>query len=265
MFKSSYPQRIVCLTEEPTETLCLLGAKDKIVGISGFTVRPKDIRKEKPVICTFTEAKINEIKALKPDLVVGFSDLQANIASQLIKEGIQVLIFNQRSVNEILTMMRMLGNVIGETEKAAILVEQLEERINNLAEKSAQKDKKPVVYFEEWYDPLISGIGWVSELIEIAGGKECFPEFPSKKLAKERIIADHTEVIRRQPDIIIGSWCGKMFKPEKVKGREGWEEIPAVRNGHLYEIKSSIILQPGPAALTDGLDRLVEIIAGFSD
>ena len=252
-----FAERIICLTEETTETLYLLEEDWRIVGISGFTVRPPHARKEKPVISTFTNARIDEIVALAPDLVLGFSDIQADIASQLIAAGLEVHIFNQRTVSGILRMIRQLGALIGRVPQACQLAQQLED---NLQAASQPVQVRPRVYFEEWNDPLISGIGWVSELIEQAGGKDVFGDLAGKSLAKHRIIHDPQEVVRRNPDIIIGSWCGKPFRTEQINARCGWEEINAVRNQEIHEIDSSIILQPGPAALTDGFDRLQEII-----
>jgi iron complex transport system substrate-binding protein len=255
-----FPSRIICMTEETTEMLYLLGEEERIVGISGFTVRPPRARKEKPKISAFTSAKIDKIMALEPDLVLGFSDLQADIASELIRRGVNVYIFNQRSVTEILSMICQLGALVGATEKAANWVDGAVARINQLRRRSASMSAKPVVYFEEWNDPLMTGIRWVAELIEIAGGIDCFPENSVQPLGKDRILADPMEVVRRSPDIIIGSWCGKKFRPEQVAARSEWKNITAVKNNHLYEIKSPLILQPGPAALTDGLDQLVQIV-----
>jgi iron complex transport system substrate-binding protein len=259
-----YPERIVCLTEETTETLYLLGEQDRIVGISGYTVRPPQARKEKPKISAFTSAKIDSIIALKPDLVLGFSNLQGDIARDLIKAGIEVYVFNQRSVEGILRMITTLGALLGEHTKSQHLAQQLAERIETVKIASAKLPRKPRVYFEEWDEPMISGIRWVSELISIAGGEDCFAELGQQSLAGNRIIADAQEVVRRQPDIIIGSWCGKKFKPEQVSARPGWNDIPAVKNNQVFEIKSPLILSPGPAALTDGLDALSHIIEHWS-
>lgn len=259
-----YAQRIVCLTEETTETLYLLGEEDRIVGISGFTVRPPRARKEKPKVSAFTSAKIDEILALKPDLVLGFSDMQADIAASLIRAGIAVFVFNQRSVAGILRMIRQVGALVGATERAEILVQQLEQNIAQAKIRAAQFVRRPRVYFEEWYDPLISGIGWVSEVIGIAGGDDIFPELATEAGAKGRIIADHTTVIPRDPDIILGSWCGRKFRPEQVVARAGWEAITAVREQQVFEIKSPLILQPGPAALSDGLFALQKIFGEWA-
>ena len=255
-----FPKRIICMTEETTELLYLLGEEDRIVGISGFTVRPPRARKEKPKVSAFTSAKIDKIMALEPDLVLGFSDLQADIASELIRNGVNVYIFNQRSVKEILSMICQLGAMVGSGERALEWADKAADRIEELKKRANSLERRPVVYFEEWNDPLMTGIKWVAELIEIAGGIDCFPENSIQPLGKHRIIADPLEVVRRAPDIIVGSWCGKKFRPEQVEARQGWQEIPAVKNQALYEIKSPLILQPGPAALTDGLDKLVEIV-----
>jgi iron complex transport system substrate-binding protein len=252
----SHPGRIVCLTEETTETLYLLGEEARIVGISGFTVRPPRARREKPRVSAFTSAKIDRIVELRPDLVLGFSDLQAGIAAELIRAGIAVHVFNHRSVAEILQMIAVLGGMVGCEAKAAALIDVLEAGVEAVRRSAAKFSRRPRVYFEEWDEPQISGIRWVSELVEIAGGDDCFPELARESLGKNRIIADPLEVPRRAPDVIFGSWCGKKFRPELLAARAGWGEVPAVRGNHLYEIKSSIILQPGPAALTDGLREL---------
>lgn len=250
------PERIVCLTEETTETLYLLGEQHRIVGISGFTVRPPQARKEKPKVSAFTSAKIDKILALEPDLVLGFSDLQADIAATLICHGLPVHVFNQRSVAQILEMIAMLGAMVGASKRAEELIARLKAHMDAVKQSAAALSRRPRIYFEEWDDPLISGIRWVSELINIAGGSDCFAEQALAPGAKDRIIGDPMEVVRRQPDIIVGSWCGKKFRPDRVRQRQGWAEVPAVRHGHIYEIKSADILQPGPAALSDGLDRL---------
>ncbi len=251
-----YPHRIVCLTEETTETLYLLGEEARIVGISGFTVRPLRARREKPRVSAFTSAKIDKIIALEPDLVLGFSDLQADIAVDLIRRGIPVHVFNQRSVAEILQMIVMLGGMIGCAARAEQLVAELREGLETIQRRAAQLPCRPKVYFEEWDEPMISGIRWVSELVAIAGGDDCFPELAANSLAKGRIIGDAEEVVRRAPDIIVGSWCGKKFRPAQLAARAGWQAIPAVGSGSVFEIKSSLILQPGPAALTDGVAQL---------
>jgi len=256
-----YAERIICMTEETTETLYLLGEEDRIVGISGFTVRPPRARKEKPKVSAFTSAKIDRILELDPDLVLGFSDMQADIAAELIKRGVAVHVFNHRSIDGILRMIRMLGGLIGAQAAAEALATRLSGEIDTLREANDGHDPRPKVYFEEWDDPLFSGIEWVSELIEVAGGDDCFPELSRESLGKNRIIEDPSEVIRRAPDIIIGSWCGKKFRPERVAEREGWDAIPAVRDKEIHEIKSPLILQPGPAALTDGVAELQRIIS----
>ena len=260
---SRYPQRIVCLTEETTEMLYLLGEQRRIVGISGFTVRPPEARREKPKVSAFTSAKIDRILALEPDLVLGFSDLQADIAAELIRLGVNVHVFNQRSVSEILQMIVMLGAMVGRQADAEAWVDGIEARIERLRAAADRYPRRPRVYFEEWYDPIISGIRWVSELIEIAGGVDCFPELAGEALGKNRIIADPLEVARRDPDIVIGSWCGRKFRPEHVYARSGWGEVAAVRNRQVFEVKSALILQPGPAALTDGLEQLHAIVTAW--
>jgi iron complex transport system substrate-binding protein len=257
---NGFPQRIVCLTEETTETLYLLGEERRIVGISGFTVRPARARKEKPRVSAFTSAKIDRILALEPDLVLGFSDLQADIGAQLARAGLDVHLFNQRSVAEILRMIRILGGMIGCEARTAELVARLEAGLEAARARAAALARRPRVYFEEWDEPQISGIRWVSELIGIAGGEDCFPELAAQPLGRQRIVTDALEVPRRAPDIIFGSWCGKKFRPEEVAARPGWDAIPAVRSAFVREIKSSLILQPGPAALTDGLRALQAVI-----
>jgi iron complex transport system substrate-binding protein len=259
----SYPCRIVCLTEETTETLYLLGEQDRIVGISGFTVRPPRARREKPRVSAFTSAKIDRILALQPDLVLGFSDLQADIAAELIRHGIEVHVFNQRSVDGILRVVRQLGGMIGCEAGATALAAGLEQGLEAIRATAAAFPRRPRVYFEEWDEPQISGIRWVSELVAIAGGDDVFPELAQCSLGKDRIIADPLEVVRRAPDIIFGSWCGKKFSARNVAARPGWQDVPAVRDGELHEVKSSIILQPGPAALTDGVRELHRVISAW--
>jgi len=256
MMDSGFPQRIVCLTEETTETLYRLGEDWRIVGISGFTVRPPRARREKPRICAFTSARTDRIVALQPDLVLGFSDLQADIAAELVRAGLEVHVFNHRSVADILRMIRTLGGMIGREAKAQALVAELGAGLAQVRARAASLARRPRVYFEEWDDPQISAIRWVSELIGIAGGDDIFPQRAAASLGKERIVADPLEVVRAAPDIIVGSWCGKKFRPERVAARPGWKDVPAVRDGELHEVKSPIILQPGPAALTEGLDAL---------
>ncbi|MBP6748356.1 MAG: ABC transporter substrate-binding protein [Xanthomonadaceae bacterium] len=259
------PQRIVCLTEEPTETLYALGEQHRIVGISGFTVRPAAARREKPKVSAFTSAKIDEILKLRPDFVVGFSDIQADIASALIKHGVEVWIANHRSVDEILDYVRRLGALVGAAQKANAYADDLRRGLDTIAADAATLPRRPKVYFEEWDTPQISGIRWGSELVGIAGGDDIFPERALQSLAKHRILEDGDEVIRRAPDIILGSWCGKKFRPEKVAARPGWQAIPAVRDGELHEIKSPIILQPGPAALTDGVREIAKIVRAWAE
>jgi iron complex transport system substrate-binding protein len=255
-------ERIVCLTEETTETLYLLGEGDRIVGVSGYTVRPPEARK-KPKVSAFITAKFDKIMDLKPDLVLAFSDLQADLCAELIRRGLTVVCFNQRSVAEILRMVETVGALAGVPEKGRALAEELRQGLVDLRSKASQLPSRPLVYFEEWYEPLISGIRWVGELIEIAGGRECFPELKEFQDAKRRIV-DSAEVIRRNPDLIVGSWCGRKFRPEHVLSRPGWDRITAVREGRLVEVKSTIILQPGPASLTDGVRALHEAIASAS-
>jgi iron complex transport system substrate-binding protein len=254
------PRRIVCLTEEPTEVLYAIGEQDRIVGISGFTVRPAHARKEKPKVSAFTSAKIGEILKLEPDFVIGFSDIQADIARELIAAGVEVWISNHRSVAGILDYIHRLGALVGAADKADALASHAVQHIAQVENAAKMLPHRPRVYFEEWDEPMISGIRWVAELVRIAGGDDIFPELAEKCLARDRIIADANEIVRRAPDIIIGSWCGKKFRPEKVRARPGWDTIPAVRAGQLHEVKSPIILQPGPAALFDGLDELHRII-----
>ena len=262
---SLYPERIVCLTEETTETLYALGEEDRIVGISGFTVRPARARREKPKVSAFTSAKIDRILELKPDLVLGFSDLQADIAAELIRHGVTVHVFNQRSVDEILGMIRSLGGMLGCQAKTEAYVAALLENIDAVGARAQRFSHRPRVYFEEWDDPPISGIRWVSELISMAGGEDCFPELAAQPLGRDRIIADPMTIVGRAPDIIIGSWCGKKFRPERVCERDGWQDVPAVRQNQIFEVKSPLILQPGPAALTDGLAAIEAIISRWRD
>jgi len=262
---SGYPERIVCLTEETTETLYLLGEDARIVGISGFTVRPPRARREKPKVSAFTSAKIERIVALRPDLVLGFSDLQAGIAAELARAGIEVHLFNHRSIAEILRMVRMLGGMIGCAAKADALAARLEAGVEAARAAAARLPRRPRVYFEEWDEPLIAGIRWVGEVVEAAGGDNCFADLAARPLGRDRIIADPAEVVRRAPDVIFGSWCGKKFRPDRVAARPGWDGIPAVRDGELHEIKSPVILQPGPAALTDGLAEISAHIARWAE
>lgn len=261
---SFYPERIVCLTEEPTEVLYALGEEHRIVGISGFTVRPPRARQEKPRVSAFTSAKLDQVLALEPDLAIGFSDMQADIAQALIRAGVEVWISNHRSVAGILGYVRRLGAMVGAAAKAEAYADELEAHVERVRAAAAALPRRPRVYFEEWDEPAISAIRWVSELVGIAGGDDVFPERAAASLGKDRILANPDEVIVRAPDVIIGSWCGKKFRPEKVAARPGWSDIPAVRDGELHEVKSPLILQPGPAALTDGLDALHAIVARWA-
>src|SRR5580704_4178272 len=255
------PERIVCLTEETVETLYLIGEERRIVGISGYTVRPPRARREKPRVSAFTSADIPKIVALKPDLVLTFSDLQADIAADLIRRGIDVHAFNQRSIAEILAMIRTLGALVGAAARADRLAQDLADGVRRVKARAALLPRRPKIYFEEWDEPMIAGIGWVSELIAAAGGNDIFADRAACKSAKERIVTVE-DVITRAPDVIVGSWCGKKFRPEKVMKRPGFDRIPAVQRGALHEIKAPLILQPGPAALTDGLAALSAIVAG---
>ena len=258
---SAYPQRIVCLTEEPTEVLYALGEQHRIVGISGFTVRPPRARHEKPRVSAFTSAKLERILALQPDLAIGFSDMQADIAQALIKAGVEVWISNHRSVEGILGYVQRLGALVGVPARAEAYAAQLSAHVQAVRETAARLPRRPRVYFEEWDQPQISAIRWVSELLAIAGGDDIFPARAAASLARDRIVADPLEVVRAAPDIVIGSWCGKKFRAEQVAARPGWSAVPAVRDGELHEIKSPLILQPGPAALSDGLDALHAIVS----
>lgn len=258
------PRRIVCLTEETTEWLYLLGEEARIVGISGYTVRPRRARDEKPKVSAFLSAKIGKILELKPDCVFGFSDLQADIAAELIRHGVQVTVFNQRSVGEIFSMLYQVAAIVGQAEHGMELLAQMRARLDAIAQAARALPKRPRVFFEEWDEPPISAIRWVSELVSIAGGDDCFAELSMQSLGKNRIVADDQEIVRRNPDIIIGSWCGKKFRPEKVAARAGFREINAVRDGQLFEIKSADILQPGPAALTDGVEHLHRIVTQWA-
>lgn len=259
-----FPRRIVCLTEETTETLYLLGEQDRIVGVSGYTVRPPEARK-KPKVSAFITAKFDKILDLQPDLVFAFSDLQADIVAELIRRGVTVFTFNQRGVREILDMIQTIGRIVGCPEKAALLVNELETGLRDIAEAGRAFPWRPKVFFEEWYEPLISGIRWTEELVEIAGGEPIFPEFRFEQSAKNRIVAPD-EVLRRNPDVILASWCGRHVRPEVIRARPGWDTMTAVREIRIHEIKSAYILQPGPAALTDGVRqvhaRLKEAVGG---
>ena len=256
-----YPSRLVCLTEETTETLYLLGEGDRVVGVSGYTVRPPEAR-QKPRVSAFINARFDKIEALRPDLILAFSDLQADIAAELARRGYNVVLFNQRSVPDILQMIRMLGGLIGRTDAAETLAATLERGLDEIRSRASRFSARPRVYFEEWDDPLISGIQWVEELIEIAGGDPIFPELRHAKLAKDRIVRSD-EVVSRRPDVIIASWCGKAVHKQKIAARAGWDALAAVQAGRIYEIKSALILQPGPAALTEGIRQLHEILASI--
>jgi iron complex transport system substrate-binding protein len=248
----------VCLTEETTETLYLLGEGDRVVGVSGYTVRPPEARR-KPRVSAYLTAKYDRIAALQPDLILGFSDLQADIASDLVRRGYPVVVFNQRSVAEILQMIRIVGALVGRGDRGEALACELERGLDAIRSATGTMPRRPRVFFEEWDEPLISGIRWVEELVEIAGGEPIFPELRGAALGKQRIVAQD-EVASRRPDVIVASWCGKAVRRERIAGRAGWDDVPAVRNGHIYEIKSALILQPGPAALTEGVRQLHDIM-----
>jgi iron complex transport system substrate-binding protein len=258
------PRRIVCLTEETTEWLYLLGEEARIVGISGYTVRPRRAREEKPKVSAFLSAKIDKILALEPDCVFGFSDLQADIAAALIRHGVPVTVFNQRSVEDIFSMLYQVAAMVGCAERGLALLAGMRERLQAIEAAARSLPRRPRVFFEEWDEPPISAIRWVSELIGIAGGDDCFPELAREPLGRNRIIADGAEIVRRNPDIVIGSWCGKKFRPEKVAARAGWQDVNALKHGQLFEIKSADILQPGPAALTDGVAQLHRIVTDWA-
>jgi iron complex transport system substrate-binding protein len=258
------PQRIVCLTEETTEWLYLLGQEARIVGISGYTVRPRRARLEKPRISSFLDGKIDRIVALQPDLVIGFSDMQAALADKLIRAGLNVLVTNQRSVAQIFDTLRLVAGLVGEHERAAQWIAQCQARHAQIAAAAAAWPCRPRVYFEEWDEPMISAIQWVSELVTVAGGDDVFPELAREAMGRNRVVADALEPARRAPDLIVGSWCGKKFRPERVAARPGWADVPAVRTGALHEIKSCDILQPGPAALVDGLEQLHRLFTGWA-
>jgi iron complex transport system substrate-binding protein len=262
--QSLLPHRIVCLTEETTEWLYLLGEEARIVGISGYTVRPRRARDEKPKVSAFLSAKIDKILALKPDCVFGFSDLQADIASLLIRAGVQVTVFNQRSVDEIFSVLYQVAAMVGQAELGLAKLDAMQADLDAMAQRANAFKRRPRVYFEEWDEPHMSTIRWVSELITIAGGDDIFPELAVMPMGRDRIIPSGNTIIDRAPDIIIGSLCGKKFRPEKVAARPGWHDVPAVRNGQIFEIKSADILQPGPAALTDGAAQLHRIIVDWA-
>jgi iron complex transport system substrate-binding protein len=256
------PQRIVCLTEETTETLYLLGEQDRIVGISGYTCRPPEARRQKPKVSAFISAKIDQILALDPDLIIGFSNMQADIARDLIRAGRNVLITNQRSVEEILATIELIGRIVGAEQRALELAARLRQGLDRIASAGATFRRRPRVYFEEWMDPLISGIRWVEELVEIAGGQPLFPELRLEHDAVRRIVQPDA-VIERDPEVIIASWCGRKVNKQHIAGRPGWERVSAVRGGQIHEVKSTLILQPGPAALTDGVSEIHAILAAF--
>jgi iron complex transport system substrate-binding protein len=258
---SSYPERIVCLTEETTETLYLLGQGDRIVGVSGYTVRPPEARR-KPKISAFINAKFDKIVALEPDLVLAFSDLQADLTAELVRRGLNVVTFNQRSVDEILQMIRMLGGLVGCQSEAERLSDRLSSGLENIRTSAAQFSKRPRVFFEEWDEPLISGIRWVEELVDIAGGDPIFPELVRCGLAKDRIV-DPDDVARRDPELIFASWCGKRVKKATIQSRPAWDRVAAVRDDRIFEIKSTYILQPGPAALTEGVAQIHAHVRAF--
>ncbi len=259
---SGYPQRIVCLTEETTETLYLLGQGHRIVGISGYTVRPPEAR-EKPKVCAFITAKFDKIEELKPDLVLAFSDLQADIVAELVRRGMNVAAFNQRSLSEIFSMIGMLGGLIGCQEAAETLARELSDGLEKIKESASRFPNRVRVFFEEWPDPLISGIRWVEELVAIAGGDPIFPELADGKLAKDRIV-DAAEVARRDPEVIFASWCGKKVKHATIQGRVGWEAVSAVKENRIFEVKSTYILQPGPASITEGVRQLHAFLCGVN-
>jgi iron complex transport system substrate-binding protein len=261
----SHYQRIACLSTESVETLYALGAQDCIAGISGFTVRPPQARQEKPKISGFSSSKLERILAVEPDLAIGFSNLQADVCRDLAQAGVEVHVFNQRSVDGILRMVGALAAMVGREEAGRLLVADLQAKIDTARSRAAQWTRRPVVYFEEWNEPLMSGIGWAAELIGIAGGADAFPELSTQHGAKERIIADPMEVVRRAPDIIIGSWCGKKFQPDQLRARAGWDAIPALRNNMLFEIKSPDILSPGPSAITHGLRQMSDMVARWQE
>jgi iron complex transport system substrate-binding protein len=249
-----FPSRIVCLTEETTETLYLLGEGDRVVGISGYTVRPPEAR-AKPKVSSFLHARYEKIAALAPDLILAFSDLQADITTELVKRGYPVFTFNQRSVVEILQMIRVLGGIVGVADRAEALAASLDAGLDDVRRSAARFPRRPRVYFEEWDDPLISGIRWVDELVEIAGGTSVFPELRDAPLARDRIVTPD-RVIAAAPEVFIGSWCGKPVRAERVRARSGWQDVPFIRHDHLFEVKSTYILQPGPAALTEGVRQV---------
>jgi iron complex transport system substrate-binding protein len=255
---TNYPDRIVCLTEETTETLYLLGQQDRIVGVSGYTVRPPEAR-QKPKISAFISAKFDKIEALRPDLVLAFSDLQADLSAELVKRGIAVVTFNQRSVADILQMIRMLGGLVGCQAAAQQLADRFAGDLDRIRESASRFPRRMRVFFEEWDEPLISGIRWVEELVEIAGGVPIFPELAAARLARDRVV-DALEVAKRDPEVVLASWCGKKVQPSRIRGRAGWEAVSAVVHNRIFEVKSTYILQPGPASLTDGVRQIHAIL-----
>ena len=259
------PRRIVCLTEETTEWLYLLGQSHRIVGVSGYTVRPPQARHEKPRVSAFLSARIDRILALEPDCVFGFSDLQADIAAALIRQGVQVTVFNQRSVEDIFAMLYQVAAMVGQAGPGLERIATMRARLDAVRAQASALPRRPRVYFEEWDEPPISAIRWVSELLQAAGGEDCFVELSRQPMGRDRIIADPAEIVRRNPEIIIGSWCGKKFRPQQVAARPGFDAVAAVRDGELHEIKSPLILQPGPAALGDGLDALQRILRQWGE
>jgi iron complex transport system substrate-binding protein len=259
------PQRIVCLTEETTEWLYLLGREDRIVGISGYTVRPRRARRDKPRVSAFLDGRIDRIVALEPDLVVGFSDMQAALADKLIRAGLNVLVTNQRSLAQIFDTLRWIATLVDASAPAQAWIEACQAEHRAIAAAAARWSRRPRVYFEEWDAPMISAIRWVSELITVAGGDDVFPELAARPMGRDRIVQDPLSPAARAPDLIVGSWCGKKFRPDRVAAREGWQSVPAVRHGRLHEIKSCDILQPGPAALTDGLRQLHRLCRDWAD
>ncbi|HCN91387.1 MAG TPA: cobalamin-binding protein [Oxalobacteraceae bacterium] len=261
----SHYQRVACLSTESVETLYALGAEEYIAGISGFTVRPPRAREEKPKISGFSSSKLERILAVKPDLVIGFCNLQADICRDLALAGIEVHLFNQRSIDGILRMLSVLASMVQREEAGRQLVADLQTQVDNVRARAAQWTRRPTIYFEEWNDPLMSGVGWAAEAIVIAGGVDAFPDLSTHHSAKERIIADPMDVVRRAPDIIIGSWCGKKFQPDTLKNRAGWDAIPALKNNMLFEIKSPDILSPGPAVITEGLRQISDMVACWQE
>jgi iron complex transport system substrate-binding protein len=257
-----YPERIVCLTEETTETLYLLGAGDRIVGVSGYTVRPPEARR-KPKVSAFINARFDKILALEPDLVLAFSDLQADIAAELIRRGCAVVTFNQRSLQQILAMVRMVGGLVGLPARAEQLADELEQGLDAIRQSAERFPRRPRVFFEEWDNPLISGIQWVEELVETAGGAPVFPELRHAGLAKDRVVSPDA-VLAAAPEVILASWCGKKVRKETIAARPGWGDVPAVAQGHVYEIKSTYILQPGPASLTDGVRQVHDVLCAVA-